>query len=82
MAEAMSDYTYVGSELELFATAPRWKAYLHRQIAPYPGPEVLEVGAGIGGTTTADTSGNATGIAAMLPNITSAASNIARAYLG
>jgi SAM-dependent methyltransferase len=49
----MSVYNYIGSELELFAAAARWKDYLHRQIAPYLGPEVLEVGAGIGGTTKA-----------------------------
>lgn len=46
-------YSYVGSELELFAGARRWKAYLRRQIAPFLGREVLEVGAGIGGTTRA-----------------------------
>jgi Methyltransferase domain len=49
----MTDYSYVGNELELFAAAPRWKRYLHRQIGPFLGPEVLEVGAGIGSTTKA-----------------------------
>lgn len=44
---------YVGGELELFAEAHRWKRYLARQIAPFLGERVLEVGAGIGGTTTA-----------------------------
>lgn len=43
--------SYVGNELELFAGAIRWKTYLRRQVAPYLGPEVLEVGAGLGGTT-------------------------------
>jgi len=47
----MSDYQYVGGELELFAHARNWKAYLSRQIRPYLGDEVLEVGAGIGTTT-------------------------------
>jgi 2-polyprenyl-3-methyl-5-hydroxy-6-metoxy-1,4-benzoquinol methylase len=47
----MNDYTYVGSELDLFAGALRWKEYLYRQIAPFLGADVLEVGAGIGGTT-------------------------------
>jgi SAM-dependent methyltransferase len=49
----MTDYSYIGSELELFAAASRWKQYLHRQIAPYLGLDVLEVGAGIGATTKA-----------------------------
>jgi hypothetical protein len=47
----MSEPTYVGTELELFAEATIWKSYLARQIAPRPGEEVLEVGAGLGGTT-------------------------------
>ena len=47
----MAAYSYVGSELDLFAEARRWKAYLRRQIAPCYGPDVLEVGAGIGGST-------------------------------
>jgi len=45
--------TYVGAELELFANAVHWKSYVHQQIAPYLGPRVLEVGAGIGTTTLA-----------------------------
>lgn len=50
----MSDpYHYVGDELDLFAAAVRWKAYFRRRIAPYLGAEVLEVGAGLGGTTRA-----------------------------
>jgi len=44
-------YQYVGNELELFAAAVNWKAYLKRQLAPYLGARVLEVGGGIGGTT-------------------------------
>lgn len=47
----MSQYTYEGSELDLFADAKVWKSSLRRQLAPYFGPEVLEVGAGFGGTT-------------------------------
>jgi SAM-dependent methyltransferase len=43
--------THVGAELDLFATATRWKTYLRRQIGRYLGAEVLEVGAGFGGTT-------------------------------
>jgi hypothetical protein len=47
----MTDYTYVGAELDLFAAATNWKSYLRRQVEPYLGGEVLEVGAGFGGTT-------------------------------
>src|ERR1700679_3895886 len=43
---------YVGGGLELLAGAHRWKGYLARQVAPFLGERVLEVGAGIGGTTT------------------------------
>ena len=42
---------YVGSELELFALAKRWKSYLLAAIAPHLGTAVLEVGAGLGATT-------------------------------
>jgi SAM-dependent methyltransferase len=48
MAEANK---YVGNELEVFAGAVNWKGYLRRRIARYYGRSVLEVGAGIGGTT-------------------------------
>jgi SAM-dependent methyltransferase len=44
-------YVYVGSELDLFAAAVNWKSYVRRQVRPYLGREVLEVGAGQGGTT-------------------------------
>lgn len=47
------EYIYVGSELELFAAARNWKAYLREQIAPYLRGRVLEVGAGMGTTTRA-----------------------------
>jgi Methyltransferase domain len=47
----VAEYTYVGSELELFSEASHWKAYCARLIHPYLGEEVLEVGAGIGATT-------------------------------
>ena len=39
---------YAGSELELFAHATNWKAYVARHLAPYIAGRVLEVGAGIG----------------------------------
>ena len=44
---------YVGSELELFRDCVRWKAYVRETLAPFLGGRVLEVGAGIGGTTRA-----------------------------
>ncbi|WP_435011781.1 class I SAM-dependent methyltransferase (plasmid) [Tundrisphaera lichenicola] len=44
-------YNYVGDELDLFAAARNWKSYFRDRIAPYLGEDVLEVGAGLGGTT-------------------------------
>lgn len=49
----MSDYAYVGQELDLFAAAVRWKAYVARRLARYVVGDVLEVGAGLGTTTRA-----------------------------
>lgn len=48
---AKTEIPYGGDELELFAHALNWKASLRRQISPYLGKTVLEVGAGIGATT-------------------------------
>jgi 2-polyprenyl-3-methyl-5-hydroxy-6-metoxy-1,4-benzoquinol methylase len=45
--------SYPGGELELFARATNWKRTIRRQIAPFLGDEVLEVGAGFGATTLA-----------------------------
>jgi SAM-dependent methyltransferase len=47
----MSDFRYVGSELELFAAAHNWKSYWSRRIRPFITGDVLEVGAGIGSNT-------------------------------
>jgi SAM-dependent methyltransferase len=47
----MSTYHYVGSELELFREATVWKSYFRRHVEPYIRGDVLEVGAGMGGTT-------------------------------
>jgi Methyltransferase domain len=47
----MSAFVYIGSELELFAHAIHWKAYLRSHLAPFLGQRVLEVGAGSGNTT-------------------------------
>ncbi len=41
----------MGSELESFARARRWKGYLKSEIRPFIGPRVAEVGAGIGTMT-------------------------------
>ncbi len=47
----MAHQKYVGSELDLFGTAMRWKTYYTNMIRPYLGTSVLEVGAGLGMTT-------------------------------
>jgi|KBSSwiStaDraftv2_1062776.scaffolds.fasta_scaffold298633_2 SAM-dependent methyltransferase len=44
-------FRYEGSELALFAEADHWKRYYRRSLRPFIGSSVLEVGAGIGGTT-------------------------------
>ncbi len=48
---AMSEFHYVGSELDLFAAVKNWKAYWSGQIKPFISGDVLEVGAGIGSNT-------------------------------
>jgi len=47
----MTDFAYVGSELDLFAGATRWKSYVRYHLQPYLTGDVLEVGAGIGAAT-------------------------------
>jgi SAM-dependent methyltransferase len=42
---------YVGSELALFEKAHNWKRYFKNEIIRYLRGNVLEIGAGIGGTT-------------------------------
>jgi SAM-dependent methyltransferase len=46
-----SEYSYIGSELDVFYLARNWKAYWAAKIGPYLGADVLEVGAGIGANT-------------------------------
>lgn len=46
-----TDYKYPGAELELFEAATNWKNYFAGHISSYLTGKVLEVGAGIGGTT-------------------------------
>lgn len=70
---AESEFEYEGSELELFAGAVNWKRYLGRQIAPFLGDRVLEIGAGIGGTTRALCDGRATRWVCLEPDRTMAA---------
>ncbi|MGH7828270.1 MAG: class I SAM-dependent methyltransferase [Candidatus Binatia bacterium] len=51
---ARADETaYVGGELDLFFLATNWKRYVKAAIGEYLVGDVLEVGAGIGGTTAA-----------------------------
>lgn len=46
-----SDYCYSGTELDQAALAVNWKSYFRSRLAPYITGRVLEVGAGLGGTT-------------------------------
>lgn len=50
VTEVEDEYRYVGTELEVFHYAKNWKHYYRRHMREYIGGEVLEVGAGIGGT--------------------------------
>jgi len=47
----MSEHTYRGGELELFARARHWKAYWSSALRNHIHGSVLEVGAGIGANT-------------------------------
>lgn len=47
----MQEIPYIGNELELFERATVWKTYYGHFLAPFLKGKVLEVGAGIGGTT-------------------------------
>ncbi len=42
---------YIGSELELFQNATNWKQYYGEKLKPFISGDVLEVGAGMGGTS-------------------------------
>lgn len=46
-----NDFAYVGTELDLFAQAENWKEYFGKFLRRRIAGRVLEVGAGIGGTT-------------------------------
>ncbi len=58
MAKSL-EFPYAGGELDLFALATNWKAYVKHEIGKYLVGNVLEVGAGIGGTTVALNDGSA-----------------------
>jgi SAM-dependent methyltransferase len=47
----MTEFKYVGSELDLFAAVRHWKSYWSAEIQPFITGDVLEVGAGIGSNT-------------------------------
>jgi SAM-dependent methyltransferase len=47
----MTDYSYAGQELEQARHATNWKAYFRSRLSKYVRGRVLEVGAGLGGTT-------------------------------
>src|SRR5215469_12771910 len=51
MILSASTYAYIGGELELFERATNWKRYFARQVKPFVGGRVAEVGAGIGANT-------------------------------
>jgi SAM-dependent methyltransferase len=44
-------FSYIGTELELFAKATNWKSYVSKKLRPYLTGSVIEVGAGLGGST-------------------------------
>src|SRR5262245_40313427 len=46
-----TQFSYIGAELELFANATNWKNYIGRTLRPYITGSVIEVGAGLGGST-------------------------------
>ncbi|MGH7845912.1 MAG: class I SAM-dependent methyltransferase [Candidatus Binatia bacterium] len=56
---AATEGAYLGGELDLFALAVNWKQYVKSAIGQFLVGDVLEVGAGIGGTTSALHDGSA-----------------------
>jgi hypothetical protein len=53
-----SPFAYVGTELDKFANATNWKKYFSKKLRPYIGDNVIEVGAGLGSSTTFLCGGN------------------------
>ena len=52
-ADPTGSLDYAGRELETFALAANWKAYVRAKLAPFIIGDVAEVGAGLGETTKA-----------------------------
>jgi SAM-dependent methyltransferase len=46
-------FRYSGNELDIFAAARNWRQYWSRQVEPFLGQRVLELGSGIGSVTQA-----------------------------
>ena len=67
-ASDASTFSYVGGELALFERAVRWKTYVASRIREYLVGDVLEVGAGIGGTTRILCDGRQTSWTALEPD--------------
>lgn len=67
-SSTLPDGKYVGTELEVFQFAVNWKNTLTRHIQPYLSGDVLEVGAGIGGSTLALQSGRETSWTCLEPD--------------
>lgn len=53
------EFSYPGAELSLFAQARNWKFYVKSEVGKYLVGDVLEIGAGIGGTTSILNDGSA-----------------------
>lgn len=47
----INEFTYIGTELELFAQAKNWKRYIKILLRKYIKGNILEVGAGLGSNT-------------------------------
>ncbi|MDQ0392544.1 class I SAM-dependent methyltransferase [Labrys monachus] len=47
----LTQFAYQGDELDAFAQADNWKSYWSSKLRPLAGDKVIEVGAGIGGST-------------------------------
>ncbi len=80
---AMS-YQYPGEELELFARAVNWKTYWRSIVRGYVVGDVLEAGAGIGGTTRVLCDGRQTSWTCLEPDarlVEALALNLAEAHL-
>ncbi len=50
-AASRAEFSYGGGELELFRRAENWKRYFAAQLEGFLVGDVIEVGAGVGGTT-------------------------------